>query len=164
MNKIKKAWIGLGVVIALTACKKESQVITGPGGLSGFAQTEMEFVVTNQNREIEVPFVYTKYHSAKQRGMIFSIDPKSTAQRAVQFELPTAIIYDNVNGLIFSAFVNGNKDGFGGTFPITFYPDKITEPVVLVLNAVNSSDEEPVEGCYPQLTIYIRPGRTVVAE
>lgn len=66
MNKIKKAWIGLGVVIALTACKKESQVITGP--------------------------------------------------------------------------------------------------VVLVLNAVNSSDEEPVEGCYPQLTIYIRPGRTVAAE
>lgn len=40
----------------------------------------------------------------------------------------------------------------------------ITGPVVLVLNAVNSSDEEPVEGCYPQLTIYIRPGRTVAAE
>lgn len=158
MNRFKKtAWALFGAIIALTACKKESPIVTGPGGLSGFAQTEIEFEVTAQNREIAVPFVYTEYHSAQYQRMAFSIDPTSTAQRAVQFELPTATIYDDVNELIFSAFVNGNKDGLGGTFPITFYPDKITEPVILVLNAVNSPDTEPVEGCYPQLTIRIRP-------
>lgn len=148
----------LSLMAMLISCKKEPKTYYGPGGLSGFGQSEMEISVTSDTRQVEVPVVYTEYHSSNYQSIAFTIDPASTAQRAVQFEVPTATIEDDYN-LVFMASVGCNKDGLGGTFPITFYPAKITEPVVLILNAVNSPDEPAVAGCNQQLIIHLYPAQ-----
>lgn len=155
---MKKILLISCLVFLVASCKKEQKTYYGPGGETGFAQTEMQIEATTENQEMEVPVVYTEYHSPYYQSIQFRIDPASTAQRAVQFELPTAMISGS-NPLTFIAEVRGSQDGMSGTFPITLYPDKITEPVVLILNAVNGPDATPVEGCNPQLTIRLNPAQ-----
>lgn len=150
--------MGAAVAALFMACKKEQKTYYGPGGLQGFAQKEMSVDVDANNSEFDVPIVYTEPHSVSYQNLAFSIDPASTAQRAVQFDLPTATI-TSYNPLYFSAAVLGSNDGLKGSFPIITYPDKITEPVVLILNAVNGPDATPVEGCNPQLTIRLNPAQ-----
>lgn len=147
-----------GMVLGLSSCKKEQKTYYGPGGLQGFAQKEMSVDVDANNSEFDVPIIYTEPHSVSYQNLAFSIDPASTAQRAVQFDMPTATI-TSYNPLYFSAAVLGSNDGLKGSFPIITYPDKITEPIVLILNAVNGPDATPVEGCNPQLTIRLNPAQ-----
>lgn len=148
--KLSSVIMGAAVAVLFMACKKETP--TENKAAVGFAELQMVVEIQPNTTGIDIPVAFPVSNNGWEPFVIEFIQAISTATYGEQFEFPTMQKQDNANQAFYDPELKPD-DNLKASIPMTIHPEKITEPVQIVLKA---SYGQPLK---PQLVIRLNPAQ-----
>lgn len=136
------------LMIAVMACKKENPTVPQPA--VGFAVNQLNIDLQAEVTSVNIPILFPASNVGWSPFIIEFNQPVSTAVYGEQFAFPTMLPQNDTQ----TAFYDPNlapDNNMEAQIPMTVYPDKITTPTQIVLQAAYGY---PV---IPQLIIRLNP-------